>query len=475
MDSQWQLKIEELIEATNGLLVQGSNGGILSGVVTDSRKPLAGQLFVALKGESHDAHSFVEQVIKNGAGAVLVHDWQEAWGKSSPSIPVIKVKNTLVALQALARFWRLKHQFKVVGITGSNGKTTTKEIARHLLSKKFEVSASKGSFNNHWGVPLSILEASPEHTHLILEMGMNHKGEIFRLCQIAEPDVVVVTTVGRAHVGELGSLANVAEAKEEIYAASPKAVPVFNMDNEWTMRMATRTSAVRSIQFSSFKKEVDVYLRAEKMDWSGLILVGRIGGAEGRANVPMFGRHIVANAMAAVGVGLALGMNGEELWKGLEGMNCGVWGRNQLLSLKSGSRVVFDAYNSNPDSFQTLLKNIYENETEGRKFLIAGEMKELGEFSEGAHEEAGERAGHIGFTGVWFVGEHAEAFLRGIKKSGARTDFSLSSLDVDEKISEKILAQLRSDDVVVIKGSRGMALERVLKGWPLTSPLGSKD
>lgn len=475
MSKSWKLNTRELIEAVRAEHKGGSNPAEFQGVGTDSRQDLFGKIFFALKGESHDAHNYVEKAVSSGAAAIVVHEWREDWRPFLHKSAFFLVKDTLAALQALAHYWRRRHQFKVVAITGSNGKTTTKEIVARLLSIRYKVSAAKGSFNNHWGLPLSILAADATHTHLVLEMGMNHSGEVFRLCQIAEPNVVTVTTVGRAHMGELGSQAKVAEAKEEIYVSSPQAVHVFNIDNEWTMRMASHSVSNRQINVSSFNKESDVYLRAERMTWAGLDLLGRIGKQDGKAHLPMFGRHLVSNSMVAAGLALACDLSGEEIWRAFDGMDCTVWGRNQILSLKNGTRVIFDAYNSNPESFQILLKNAYECELGGHRFLVMGDMKELGQFSHEAHEEAGERAGQIGIDGVWYVGEFAMDFKKGMQKSGRPARVWLDSADVDKQLGEQFLSELGPDDVVLVKGSRGMRLERALEGWPLKTGLGGKD
>ncbi|HMN69220.1 MAG TPA: UDP-N-acetylmuramoyl-tripeptide--D-alanyl-D-alanine ligase [Bdellovibrionales bacterium] len=471
MAGSWTCTLDELVLATGGMALSKTHASF-SRVSTDTRDDLKGRLFIPLKGDKFDAHDFVTQAVEKGAAAVVVQNIREEWRPLFARASFIKVGDTLQALQGLARFWRRKHKYKVIAITGSNGKTTTKEFTYALLKPHFRVHASKGSFNNHWGVPLSILAADSSHTHLVLEMGMNHAGEIWKLCAIAEPDVSVVTTVGRAHIGELGSQANVAQAKEEIYVATPKATHVFNVDNEWTMRMQTRSHS-KQIQFSSFRPKVDVSLRAQKMNWDGLEISGTIQGVNGQASVPVLGRHNVVNLMAAAALGLAAGLSPAAVWKGLGAITDSAWGRNQMLKLQNGDRVLFDAYNANPDSVHALIKNLYEMEIEGRKFLILGDMRELGEFSEAAHEEIGEKAAAIPFEAVWFIGAFAKSFWKGFEKCRP-APLPFSSAQVEAGIAKKFLDLLRAGDLVAIKGSRGMELEHVLDGWPLATPLGSK-
>ena len=441
-------------------------------VATDSRADLTGRLFVPLKGDRFDAHDFVTMAVEKGATAVLVHQWREEWQPLLNKATFIKVTDTLQALQSFGRFWRRKHKFKVFAITGSNGKTSTKEFAFAIMRNKFKTHASKGSYNNHWGVPLSILEAGPEITHMILEMGMNHSGEIFRLCMIAEPDVVTVTSVGRAHIGELGTQESVAKAKEEIYVACSNAMQIFNVDNEWTIRMHARSHG-NKMTFSAFKPGVDVHFRAQRIGWEGLDIVGHIKKVPGQSWVRVLGRQNVSNLMAAASLALAAGMTPEEIWQSMAEITDTSWGRNQILHLQNGAKVLWDGYNANPDSMQALLKNVYEIEMTGRKFLVVGDMRELGTFTVAAHEEAGQRAAACGFEGIWYIGANGQAFEKGLSKVAKPKVFHVSA-DVDGKISEQFINLLKDGDLVAVKASRGMALERVLAQWPLKTPLGAK-
>ncbi|MBX3021148.1 MAG: UDP-N-acetylmuramoyl-tripeptide--D-alanyl-D-alanine ligase [Bdellovibrionales bacterium] len=470
-DKVWTCDIADLAKATSGQVLSETHKSF-SRVGTDSRASLAGKLFIPLKGENFDAHNFVAQAVENQAAVVMVSQWREEWKPLLAKASFVQVGDTLQALQALARFWRRKMGFKVLAITGSNGKTSTKEFAYTILKDHLSVYASKGSFNNHWGVPLSLLDAGPEHTHVIQEMGMNHSGEIWRLCQIAEPDVVVVTSVGRAHIGELGSQEAVAQAKEEIYSGAPHAVHIFNGDNEWTMRMQSRSQA-KQLMFSAFKPAADVHFRAQRLTWEGLDIVGHIQGVKGHTWVHVLGRQNTINLMAASALAVAAGLTPEQIWKSLGTIHDSAWGRNQFLPLTNGAHVLFDAYNANPDSMTALLKNLYEMDATGRKFLIAGDMLELGSFGDKAHEEVGERAGAVGFEAVWYVGKNQEAFARGLRRSGSVPQY-FHSLEPDPKISQQLLGLLRKDDVVAVKASRGVGLERAFENWPLKTPLGKK-
>ena len=471
MQETWKCSVQDLARATNGQIMS-TVFNEFEKVGTDTRDPLNKTLFVPLKGGNHDAHDFIPKALEQGARVILVHEWRAEWKPLLGKATFVRVENTLLALQEFARFWRKKMGFKVLAITGSNGKTSTKEFTLSLVKEHIPTFASRGSYNNHWGVPLSILQAGSQTKVLILEMGMNKSGELTRLCQIAEPDVVVVTTVGRAHVGELGSMANVAAAKEEIYQAAPRALHIFNMDNEWTLRMQAHSHG-QQIKYSSFNTEVDVYLRAQSLSWEGIDICGSIRGVPGQTWVHVLGRQNTVNLMCASSLALAAGLTPEQIWHGLGVIQDVAWGRNQRLRLQNGARVIFDAYNANPDSMHALFKNLYEIEMHGRKFLIVGDMKELGSFTDQAHEEIGERAGSVGFEGVLYVGKNADAFLRGLEKAGKPKLF-LHSVTADAGISREFLQRFKPDDLVAIKGSRSMQLERVMEGWPLQTPLGEK-
>jgi UDP-N-acetylmuramoyl-tripeptide--D-alanyl-D-alanine ligase len=368
----WILSAEEVVKATGARVSRPVEEGFcFDGVGTDTRKSLHGKLFIALKGDNFDAHEFLSEAQKAGAKAALVHRRPEGL---DPSFPLFEVDDSLIALQALATYWRLKHKFLVLGVTGSNGKTTTKEFAKAVIGSKKRTYASQGSFNNHWGVPISLLSADPDCEVVVQEMGMNHKGEIAALCAIARPDVVLCTMVGTSHIGELGSQRGVAEAKEEIYIHSPQASYIFNCDNEFTRAMYDKykNHKVGVRTFSSFNEDADVHLRADRFDLNGLHLVGHIGGEKGEAQVKSFGRQNVVNLMAASSLALAAGLKPKDIWAALP-LCAGAWGRNQWLEHDSGARVLFDAYNANPESMSALLKNLYElMDVPGRRILILG-------------------------------------------------------------------------------------------------------
>lgn len=464
-----ELTLKEILDATKGEALS-SICDSFKGVGTDTREQLQGRLFIALKGSNFDAHEFLKTAVEKDSAGLLIHQLPEDPKELEALkrlVTVIKVKDTLKALQDLANYWRHQIKAKVIAISGSNGKTTTKGFTASLLANKFKTVASPASFNNHWGVPITLLSVSRDDEMAILEMGMNHSGELTRLCEIAEPELVAVTTVGRAHIGELGSQQAVAHAKEELYVASPKAIQVFNLDNEWTIdmykRAQTKLAPNKMVTFSSYNPAANISMRVTHMQIDSITVGGHIFGVKGEAKIPVFGRHNVVNLMASSAIAHTMGLTPAEIWRAMPLCRSN-WGRNQLVKTRSGALVLFDAYNANPESMAAMVKNLFEIYTGGRKVVVVGEMLELGDNSDKLHIELGEMLGSTDVDMIWFIGPHKDSFEQGIKKSGFSKTYFLSE-SYDLNLAKQIAAMLNPKDIAVIKGSRGIRLEQVLKAW----------
>jgi UDP-N-acetylmuramoyl-tripeptide--D-alanyl-D-alanine ligase len=464
-----EFNVAQILEATGGKALSIVEKGFV-GVGTDTRVRLDNKIFIALKGDQFDAHDYLTQAVDMGAKCLIVHSENNITDHLRSKVTVIKVDNTLRALQQMAKYWRKRIKAKVFGITGSNGKTSTKEFAAAILSAQFKVHFSQGSFNNHWGVPLTLLETSKFHEVVLVEMGMNHSGELTQLSKIAEPDVVVCTTVGRAHIGHFnGSLQAIADAKEEIYLSNPKAVKIFNYDNDYTLKMYERISkllgAENTVAFSSFSAGSEVSLRATHLNFDGIKIIGHISGVKGESLVPVFGRHNVVNLMAAASIAVVMKMEPELIWASMSRCQS-KWGRGQYVRLENGCSVIFDAYNANPDSMAGLIKTIFEiNMPEGgRKMAVLGEMFELGENTEKFHYDLGELVGNTDIETIWFLGPSHKAFEAGVKSTGNQKNLILSN-NYEEPLALNLKAMLNPLDVVIMKGSRGMKLERVMQAW----------
>ena len=456
------IDLKTLLSATGGQRIQGPEQDF-SGIGTDTRNPMQGQLFIALKGEAFDAHNFLDKAVAQGATGLLVHEDSPQLKNLNSSITVIKVSDTLKALQDLGRWARRQSQAKVIGVTGSNGKTTTKEFAAALIGSAKNVHYNKGSFNNHWGVPFTLLQLPVNKDVAVVEMGMNHAGELTELVKIAEPDIVVCTTVGRAHMEFFGTIEKVAEAKEEIYqGASDKTLRIYNLDNVQTHNMYVKACEKYSrealLTFSSDDPKADIHLVIHEMSMKELVIKGKIKGVEGSARVQVFGSQNLTNLMAAAALGIAVGMTPQEVWAGLEKCKTN-WGRNQLVHTRSGAEIIFDGYNANPDSMRALIENVKLLSVKGKKVGVFGQMLEMGEASPDLHHELGEWAGNAGFDKIYFVGADAQAFRQGLEKVAYRGENFVES-SYSETMSDDLKRYLKSGDVALIKGSRGMKLER---------------
>lgn len=466
--------IEKIIKATGGSLIQGpasSHADSVPGFSTDSRQRCDDLMFVALAGEAFDGHDYVGKAVEQGAKSLLIHRRDPQVLRQVPKhVSVILVGDSLRALQNLGKFRRDNFAGPVIGITGSNGKSSTKEFTKTILSQKYKVHASPGSFNNHWGVSLSILSMPDDCEVLVLEMGMSAPLEIKKHCLVARPNIVVVTMVGSSHIGALGSQENIANAKREIYENADKgATLIFNLENEWTRKMFERVVASerepkrKVLTFGAFTSGVDISLRAIKQNIDSLEIEGSIIGLKNSAHLQVFGRHNVVNLMAASALASSAGMKAEDIWAALPKCRS-TWGRNQLVELPSGTRVLFDGYNANPESMSVLIKNIFETTAKGKKFAVLADMLELGDHSNRFHFELGKLVGETDLDGVWFYGAFFKDFERGIRSAG----FSKSLVVTDsykQEVAFDFGSMLKPDDIAVIKGSRGMKLERVLMDW----------
>lgn len=463
---------QDLVKALSPEIAAEGKNKSFSGIGTDTRKDLSGQLFWALKGEAFDAHNFLPEAIRKGASGLVVQALPKDHATWSGGIAIYKVADTLKALQSLARYYRRQDGYQVLGITGSNGKTSTKEFAASIIAPEKKLHWNPGSFNNHFGLPFNLIQAPTDAEVVLAEMGMNHAGELTELCKIAEPDTVLCTMVGVGHIEHFGTVDKIAQAKEEIYQNSPaEALRIYNLDNEWTRKMWERSKqeypkACGLWGFSNQKDgaEARVYLKAVKMTAQGIEVEGRLGEVRGKTLVPVLGLHNVINLAAAASLALSLEIPAEKIWKNFS-LCKAHWGRMQLVKTQKGFQILFDGYNANPESMKAMLASLKDISVPGKRYAVLAQMKELGGESAQEHRNLGEQAAHLGFEKVWFYGPDAKAFEEGFKKIS-------KNLMISDNYEEKLASQLRDvldpKDLVVVKGSRGMETERfVLHCQPL--------
>jgi UDP-N-acetylmuramoyl-tripeptide--D-alanyl-D-alanine ligase len=429
-------------------------------------------MFVALPGDQFDGHAFVAAAAQRGATVALVCDGfaqqpqagsagEQASERERAGLTVVAVPDTLVALQEMARVQRQRFAGTVVGITGSNGKTTVKEMTAAVLEQRYATFRSPGNLNNHIGLPLSWLRLPPEAEVCVCEMGMNHLGEIRHLCSIARPHIGVVTNVALAHVGYLGSLDDVQQAKGELIdALDADGIAVLNADDPRTRALGNRAPG-RVIAFGrSPEAEVRGWVCADR-GFDGLQCELEIDGTAWPCHVALPGQHNLSNALAAAAVGVALHVPVPEIVAGLQGYR-GMYGRMAIRRLPGDLMVIDDSYNANPDSMRAALQFLQQVPDVGRRFAVLGDMLELGETAPALHREIGALAWQGGVDELIVVGELAGMIGEGARASGMASSHIHGVTNHREAatVLERLVAPR---DVVLVKGSRGMTMERVVE------------
>ena len=421
-------------------------------VTIDSRQVQADDLFVALPGERRNGHDFIRDAVAGGATGVLVERLPSGL---PPDVTVFQVRNSLAALQALAAYWRAKYHLKVIGVTGSLGKTTCKELTAAVLGGTFAVLKSEANLNTEIGLPLTLLQLRPQHQRAVLEMGMYGPGEIRFLCQIARPQMGVVTNVGPIHLERLGSLEAIAAAKAELVESLPHDGTAFlNADDPLVAAMAPRTAA-RVICFGTSEQ---CYVRGTVLASAGLqgITLRLTCGDESvdvTASLP--GRHNLHNALAAAAVGLADGLSLREVAVALE--NAEVPLRLRTLAGPNGSTIIDDSYNASPASMVAALDLLAE--LPGRHLALLGDMLELGAFEEEGHRLVGQRAADV-LHALYVVGQRGQLIGDAAQETGQPEVHFLRSKEEAAAILRKALGQ---GDHLLVKASRALALETVIE------------
>ncbi|MFZ0770881.1 MAG: UDP-N-acetylmuramoyl-tripeptide--D-alanyl-D-alanine ligase [Candidatus Sulfotelmatobacter sp.] len=429
---------------------------VAQGYSIDSRTVGPGQLFFAVKGERLDGHDFVEQALGKGAAVAVVR--KDQLGRYPGQTRLLAVADTLMALQTLATAVRKLWGKPLIAVTGSAGKTTTKEAIAHVLSKRFRVLKSEGNFNNHFGLPLMLLKLDPEYDVAVIEMGMSHSGEIRALAKIAQPEIGVVTNVAPVHLEFFPSLAGIARAKYELIGSLPAGgTAVLNADDEYVAQFS-RGFKGKVVMYGT-KATADV--RAEKIQSKGAEgteFEVVVGGVRERAALPLVGEHNVLNALAAIAVGLERGLKPAEAIAALSTL-APADKRGQVLQL-GNITVIDDCYNSNPRALEAMVDALAAMAAQ-RRIVVAGEMLELGPAGEDMHREAGQHIAEKKIEVLLGVRGLAQAMVEGARRAGTRTEFVASP----EEAGEWLAREARDGDVVLLKASRGVKLEKALETW----------
>jgi UDP-N-acetylmuramoyl-tripeptide--D-alanyl-D-alanine ligase len=442
----------EIAAAIGGVVCDADPDAVVTSVVTDGRAAVPGALFVALRGEHVDGHAFVGQAAVAGAVAAVV-------SHRVPG-PRVEVHDTVLALLALARDERRRmREVRVVAVTGANGKTSTKDLAAAVLATRYPAHASPASFNNEIGLPMTLLGAPPDVEVIVAEMGARRVGDVSLLCDVARPDVAVVTNVGVAHMEIFGSWERiVASSAEPLEALEPTGVAIVNADDAVVRGLTARTKAA----VLSFGLDPSADVRAERVE---LDRAGRAsfvlahGDEREPLALPVPGEHMVSNALAAAACGVALGVSLPECASALKGARIAPW-RMETFTTADGVVVVNDAYNANPESMAAGLKAARWMARDGRLAAVLGHMAELGPIAATEHERLGELIVRVGVDRLVTVGERAAAIARAAVREGQLPEDVACVADAEAAATD-LRAWARAGDVVLIKGSRVVGLERV--------------
>jgi UDP-N-acetylmuramoyl-tripeptide--D-alanyl-D-alanine ligase len=445
-------QVAEFISATGRFAAEA----VVNGYSIDSRTLGPGQLFFAVKGERLDGHDFVEQALEKGAAAAVVRSDQAR--RYQGETRLLAVEDTLVALQTLAAAVRKLWAKPLIAVTGSAGKTTTKEAIAHVLSTRFRVLKSEGNFNNHFGLPLMLLKLEPDYDVAVIEMGMSHAGEIRALAKIAQPEIGVVTNVAPVHLEFFDSLAGIARAKYELIESLPvSGTSVLNADDEYVSQFG-RGFKGKVVQYG-LRATADVRaenIRSKGTEGTDFDVV--MGTSREPATLPLVGEHNVLNALAAVAVGVERGLKPAEAVATLATLTPADK-RGQVLQV-GNITVINDCYNSNPKALEAMVDALAAMNAR-RRIVVAGEMLELGLAGEEMHRRAGDHISEKKIDVLIGVRGLAQAMVGAAEQAGARAEFVASS----EEAGEWLAREARDGDVILLKASRGVKLERALETW----------
>jgi UDP-N-acetylmuramoyl-tripeptide--D-alanyl-D-alanine ligase len=444
---------------SGGALVRGAPRTRIDGASIDTRTLRAGSIFFAIRGPNHDGHDHLATAASAGAVALVVERGHADTDALPNEIAVVEVDDTTRALGAVARGHRAGFRGPVVGLTGSSGKTTTKEMCAAVLSVKAPCLATRGNLNNEYGVPLTLLAREPQHELAVIEMGMNHRGEIARLAGIAEPGIGLVTNIGTAHIENLGSREAIAAEKGDLYAALPASgVACANRDDPRVAEQARRAPC----PVLDYARSAEAAIGVRSVRFEAGRYLFRITAPESQCDVAVRGlsETTVINALAATAVGLAAGLSLGQVAQGLSSYRP-IAGRMSPIALASGVTVIDDSYNANPDSMARALEAVRALAGAARAIAVLGDMGELGTTSDDAHREAGALAARLGLDAVFALGERAPLVCEGAIAAGLSSD-SVATVSSHTAAAEHVTATARSGDWVLVKGSRAMKMERVV-------------
>ncbi len=475
MDNEQSLAwtLADILEATNGELMSGDSKREFNKISIDSRDISSDDVFVAIVGDVHDGHVFANDVVQRGVCGLIVSrekatqlpitEWQ------AQNIACVAVSDTTRALGDLAAFHRLRTNVPVAAITGSNGKTTTRQMTAQVVAQKYKTLATIGNYNNQIGTPLTLLRLTSEYEQAVVEIGTNSPGEIARLAQICAPDIGVVTNVGPAHLEGLGSMDGVMREKEQLIKhLHAGGTAVLNADDRRVYQMAKRTD--KAVLLFGFSKNAAIRASAVNEKSGGISFQLHLPDADLTVDLSVPGHFMVLNALAAAAVGNLLKVSAEEIKTGLERFQP-VWGRMDIFQTANGIHIIDDTYNANPESMKAAITTLRTLRRNNRSLFVAGDMLELGDQAESLHKQVGTWAAAASIDKLLITGAFANAVVAGAINAEMRSADIFTG--TREEILELLKQSLKPGDWILIKGSRGARMETIVKGlkvWAKIKP-----
>jgi UDP-N-acetylmuramoyl-tripeptide--D-alanyl-D-alanine ligase len=454
----------EILEATGGELLCGDLRHSFAQIFIDSRKVAADGVFIAIIGDIHDGHTFASDVVAQGGRGVVISrhkvddlpvvQWEQK------GVTAVAVDDTTRALGDMAAYNRRRSEVSVVAVTGSNGKTTTRQMAAAVISQQYKTLATIGNLNNQIGLPLTLLGLEPEHQWAVVELGTNNPGEIARLAEICAPNIGVITNIGPAHLEGLGSIEGVAREKGSLLKSLPSSgKAVLNADDSRVRQLARRTAC--EVLLYGFAPDAAVRAEDVTAKENGICFTLKLAAESISIRLNSPGRFMVTNALAAAAVGNLLGLSAGMIKAGLEAFQP-VSGRMNIQHTPNGIHIIDDTYNANPDSMKAALRTLETMRAGARGVFVAGDMLELGQQAPSLHSQVGALAAQSGISRLYACGTHADSVAAGARNAGLPAANSITGSR--EEIVADLVAWLQPGDWVLVKGSRGMAMEKVVQG-----------
>ena len=451
------LSIKNIIEATKGNLLVGNEEYICMSYSKDTRTIKEGDCYIGIKGETFDGNLFWEKALENGASTVIVQNVviEDEKLKKWSDKNIIKVEDTLEALYSIARYKRSLYNIPVIAITGSVGKTSTKDIVANVVSKKYKTLKTEGNNNNNIGLPFTILRLQDEEV-AVIEMGMNHFGEISLLTSIAKPTICIITNIGTSHIGNLGSRENILKAKLEILEGSKKEAVIINNDNDLLHKWYEENKENYNIKTYGIKEQSDIMAKEIKLEENKSTFTCKINNVEEKIKVPVGGEHFVLNALCAITVGEVLKIEEDKIKLGIESFEL-TKKRMDIVELKNGIKIINDAYNASLESITASLKVL--SEFKERKIAVLGDMFELGDFSEELHKKVGKEVVKNNIDILIACGENARYIAYVARESANKENvYYLRKTEEIKPLLEKIV---KNNDVILFKASNGMKFYKI--------------